>query len=276
MPRYDLHSHSTHSDGTLSPTALVARAKVQGVDVLALTDHDEVSGLAEARAAARDAGIGFVCGTEVSVTWERTTIHVLGLGIDPECTELTEGLAGIRAGRSERARRIGVALADAGIKDAHAGALRFVTSERLISRTHFARFLVEAGHVREMKDVFKRYLGKGKPGYVPHQWATLSEAVGWIRAAGGQAALAHPGRYKLGTTRMAELLAAFRDEGGAALEVLSPSHTTEQCAAFAAHARNLGLRGSCGSDFHGPGESWLDLGRLPPLPAGVEPVWADW
>lgn len=276
MPVFDLHSHSTHSDGTLSPTALVTRAAERGVDVLALTDHDELSGLTEARAAAAGAGIGFVCGTELSVTWEGMTVHVVGLGIDPDNPTLADGLAGIRAGRSERARRIGHALAGAGIHGAYEGAMRYVTSERLISRTHFARFLVDAGHARAMKDVFQRYLGSGKPGYVPHQWATLTEAVGWIRAAGGQATLAHPGRYKLSGTKMRTLLATFRDEGGAAIEVLSPSHTSVQCEAFAAHARSLGLKASCGSDFHGPGESWIDLGGLPKLPPGVEPVWSGW
>ena len=276
MPLHDLHCHSTHSDGTLTPAALVARAAERGVTVLALTDHDEVSGLAEAGEAARDAGIEFVCGTEVSVTWEGTTLHVLGLGIDPENAQLAEGLATIRAGRSERARRIGKALADAGVEDAYAGAMRYVTSERLISRTHFARYLVDAGYVREMKDVFKRYLGRDKPGYVPHEWATLTQAVGWIRAAGGRTALAHPGRYSLSAGRMRELLDVFRDEGGDAVEVLSPSHTSAQCAEFAAHARRLGLRGSCGSDFHGPGESWADLGAMRELPAGVVPVWAGW
>ena len=260
----------------LTPAEVVARAAARGVDVLALTDHDELSGLAEARAAAREAGIAFVCGTEVSVSWDDTTIHILGLNIDPDNAPLAAGLATIRTGRSERARRIGEALADAGIEGAYAGAMRYVTSERLIARTHFARFLVEAGHVRGMKDVFKRYLGRGKPGYVPHQWATLTQAVGWIRAAGGQATLAHPGRYPLSDTRMRELLAAFRDEGGAAVEVLSPSHNSAQCAEFAAHARAFDLRGSCGSDFHGPGESWLDLGDLPDLPLGVVPVWTGW
>ncbi len=276
MPRYDLHSHSTHSDGLLTPTALVVRAAARGVDVLALTDHDELSGLAEARKAAREAGIALVCGCELSVSWEGTTIHVVALGIDPEAPALIEGLAAVRVGRSDRARRIGEALAAAGVDGAYAGAMRHVTSERLISRTHFARFLVEAGHAREMKDVFKRYLVQGKPGYVPHQWATLTQAVSWIRAAGGRAVLAHPGRYKLGTGRMGALLEAFRDEGGDAIEVLSPSHTSAQSVEFASHARRLGLRASCGSDFHGPGEGWLDLGELPDLPAGVVPVWADW
>jgi predicted metal-dependent phosphoesterase TrpH len=276
MSRHDLHCHSTHSDGVLTPEALVARAAARGVGVLALTDHDEISGLAEAGAAAARAGIGFVCGAEVSVTWEGTTIHVVGLGIDPQNAMLADGLAIIRAGRSERARRIGASLAEAGIEGAYAGAMRYVTSERLISRTHFARFLVEEGHVRTMKDVFKRYLGRDKPGHVAHQWAKLTEALSWIRAAGGQAALAHPGRYGLQTTRMRQLLGEFKDAGGHAIEVLSPSHTAAQAAEFAAHVRHYGLRASGGSDFHGPGEGWLDLGDLPELPAGVVPVWADW
>jgi len=276
VPRYDLHCHSTHSDGLLAPAAVVARAAERGVDVLALTDHDEVSGLAEARDAATAAGIAFVCGAELSVTWEENTIHVIALGIDPRNTALTRGLEGIRAGRSTRARRIGDALAAAGIDGAFEGAMKYVTSERLVSRTHFARFLVEAGHARAMKDVFKRYLTRGKPGYVAHRWATLPDAVGWIHAAGGQAVIAHPGRYDISATRMRRLLSDFRDAGGEAIEVLSPSHTREQYGEFAAHARAFGLLASCGSDWHGPDESWMDLGSMPDMPRGVLPVWQDW
>jgi hypothetical protein len=276
MPRYDLHCHSTHSDGLLAPAALVERAAARGVDVLALTDHDEVSGLGEARAAAAAAGIGFVCGSELSVSWGRHTIHVVALGIDPEAPALVSGLAAIRAGRTHRARRMADALAEAGIRGAYEGAMRYVTSERLVSRTHFARFLVEAGHVREVKDVFRRYLSPGKPGYVAHEWATLPQAIAWIRAAGGQAVLAHPGRYKVTKTGMRRLLGEFRDGGGDAIEVLSSSHTRDQCTEFATYARVFGLRASSGSDYHGPGESWLDLGDLPELPAGVLPVWQDW
>jgi hypothetical protein len=276
MPRYDLHCHSTHSDGLLAPAAVIARAAARGVDVIALTDHDEVSGTAEAQAAAAAAGIAFVPGTELSVSWEGLTIHVVGLRIDPAHPALGRGLEAIREGRRTRARRMADALAEAGIRGAWEGALKYVTSERLVSRTHFARYLVEAGHAREVKDVFNRYLVRGKPGYVSHSWATLEEAVGWIRAAGGDAVLAHPGRYKLTATRMRRLLGEFRDAGGTALEVLSSSHTPAQFVEFANHARAAGLRGSSGSDWHGPGESWMDLGGLPPLPAGVVPVWQDW
>jgi len=276
MLQYDLHCHSTRSDGVLSPTDVVRRAASRGVDVLALTDHDELAGLDEAREAAQEAGIVVVPGSELSVTWEGETIHVLGLGIDPRDSPLATGLSGIRSGRDERARRIGEALEVAGIPDAFEGALTYVTSERLISRTHFARYLVESGHVRDMKDAFKRYLTAGKPGYVPHAWASLSQAVTWIRGAGGQAVIAHPGRYNLTASGLRSLVAEFRDLGGAGLEVVSPSHTSAQYAEFAALARAHGLRASCGSDFHGPGESHLDFGDLPPMPFGVEPVWSDW
>jgi predicted metal-dependent phosphoesterase TrpH len=276
VPRYDLHAHSTHSDGLLTPAALVQRAVARGVDVLALTDHDELSGLIDAQAQADTAKLEFVAGAELSVTWRDLTLHVLGLRIDAECPSLREGLAKIRAGRAERARRIGVSLADAGIPGAYEGALQFVTSDRLISRTHFARFLVDAGHVREMREVFKRYLVRGKPGHVDHRWAELAEAIDWIHSAGGRAVLAHPGRYKVSPTALRELLAEFRDAGGDGIEVLSPSHTAAQVTAFACHARRLGLLASSGSDYHGPGESYVDLGDMPPLPAGVTPVWHDW
>ena len=272
MTRYDLHSHSTCSDGVLTPTALVQRAAERGVEVLALTDHDEVAGLDEAHAAAREAGIMLVSGTEVSVTWQGETIHVVGLRIDPANRDLDAGLAAVRSGRDSRARDIGDALAAAGIPEAFEGALAYVTSERLVSRTHFARFLVEAGHVRDINDAFRRYLGSGKPGYVPHSWASLQQAVGWIHAAGGQAVIAHPGRYKLGEASMRELLAEFRDRGGDALEVVSPSHTPRQYAEYATLARAFGLTCSCGTDFHGPGESRFDFGELPELPNGAEPV----
>jgi predicted metal-dependent phosphoesterase TrpH len=276
MPRYDLHCHSTWSDGLLTPAAVVERAALRGVDVLALTDHDELGGLDEARAAAAALGITLVSGAEVSVSWENHTIHIVALRVDPAHPALADGLAAVRQGRSERARRIADALAAAGIRGAYEGAMKFVTSERLVSRTHFARFLVEAGYVGEVKDVFKRYLARGQPGYVAHQWATLGDALSWIRSAGGQAVLAHPGRYPLSPTAMRRLLGEFRERGGDAIEVLSPSHSAAQADEYATYARRFGLAASSGSDWHGPGESWLDLGSLPALPAGLEPVWERW
>jgi predicted metal-dependent phosphoesterase TrpH len=276
MTRYDLHCHSTCSDGLLSPTDVVRRAAARGVEVLALTDHDELAGLAEARDAAREAGIGFIPGSELSVTWRDTTLHVVGLGVDPDNEALADGLDSVRRGRDARARRIGDALAHAGIPDAFEGALTYVTSARLVSRTHFARFLIEAGHARDMKDVFRRYLTKGNPGYVAHAWPTLDEAVTWIHDAGGRAVIAHPGRYKIDRSARKELFAEFRDLGGDAIEVISPSHDSTQYREFAEFARTFGLRGSCGTDFHGEGESHVDFGDLPPLPPRVEPVWQDW
>jgi predicted metal-dependent phosphoesterase TrpH len=276
MTRYDLHCHSTCSDGLLSPTDVVRRAAARGVEVLALTDHDELAGLAEARDAAREAGIGFIPGSELSVTWRDTTLHVVGLGVDPDNEALADGLDSVRRGRDARARRIGDALAHAGIPDAFEGALTYVTSARLVSRTHFARFLIEAGHARDMKDVFRRYLTKGNPGYVAHAWPTLDEAVTWIHDAGGRAVIAHPGRYKIDRGARKELFAEFRDLGGDAIEVISPSHDSTQYRGFAEFARTFGLRGSCGTDFHGEGESHVDFGDLPPLPPRVAPVWQDW
>jgi predicted metal-dependent phosphoesterase TrpH len=276
MPRYDLHCHSTWSDGLCTPGAVVERAAGRGVDVLALTDHDELGGLPEARAAADERGITLINGVEVSVSWETHTIHVLGLRVDPAEPLLAEGLATVRQGRSERARRMADSLAAVGIRGAYEGALQYVTSERLISRTHFARFLVETGRAAEVKDVFKRYLTRGKPGYVPHQWASLPDALAWIRAAGGQAVVAHPGRYPLSPTAMRRLLGEFRDLGGQAIEVISASHNAAQADEFATYARTFGFAASAGSDWHGPGESWLDLGALPPLPSDLEPVWQRW
>jgi len=274
--RYDLHCHSTRSDGLLTPSEVVRRAAERGVEVLALTDHDEVAGLPEARAAAHEAGVQLVEGAELSVTWRDTTVHIVALGIDPENSLLAAGLANVRTSRDSRARRIGESLAASGIPDALEGALEYVTSERLISRTHFARHLIDAGHARDMKEVFRRFLTAGKPGYVPHTWAALSDALQWIHGAGGQAVIAHPGRYKLGKAELRELINEFSDLGGDALEVVSPSHTPAQYAEFAAVARAFGLKVSCGSDFHAPGESRLDVGNLPPLPAGADPVWSAW
>lgn len=273
---YDLHCHSTHSDGLLAPADVVQRAAGRGVDVLALTDHDELAGLGEAREAAREAGITLINGSELSVSWHDDTVHIVALGIDPDNAELASGLESIRSGRDARARRIGAALAESGISDAFEGALTHVTSERLISRTHFARHLVDSGHARDMKDAFRHFLTPGKPGYVSHVWASLSQVVGWIHQAGGQAVIAHPGRYKVSSAQLRTLIGEFRDLGGDAIEVVSPSHTPAQYVEFTAIARAFALKASCGSDFHGPGESRMDFGDLPPLPAGVDPVWSAW
>ncbi|WP_374515042.1 3',5'-nucleoside bisphosphate phosphatase [Niveibacterium sp.] len=270
----DLHCHSTISDGLLAPGEVVARAARNGVDLLALTDHDELAGLAEARAAAATHGLAFVNGVEVSVSWGEQTVHIVGLGVDPVCTALADGLAAVRAGRDGRAARMGEALAAIGIRGAYEGALKYVGNPALVSRSHFARYLAEIGAARDVKSVFDHYLVRGKPGYVEHVWATLDDALGWIHAASGLAVIAHPGRYRLSKRELDELFARFRDLGGEAIEVVSGSHNREATLEFARVARRYGFLASRASDFHGPGESSVDLGGSDPLPEDLTPVWS--
>ena len=272
----DLHCHSTASDGLLKPEALVARAAANGVEILALTDHDGVSGLAEARAKAESEGVRFVDGVEISVTWEGTTVHIVGLQIDPEDPVLRSGLESIREGRATRAEKMGEALAAVGVPDSLAGAKTYAENPSLISRSHFARHLVKTGRARDVKSVFQRYLVKGKPGFVPHQWASLGDAVSWIRASGGIAVVAHPGRYNFSKPELYAFLAEFKDSGGAGIEVVTGSHSPEQYFEFARIAREFGLTASRGSDYHGKGESRADLGALPQLPDDLKPIWHDW
>lgn len=276
MSLVDLHSHSTTSDGLLTPTDLVKLAAAQGIRLFALTDHDDVDGLAEARMAAEEGGIGFICGVEISVTWHNRSVHVVGLRIDPGSPELLVGLESIRAGRAARAAKMAASLDEFGISGSLVGAYAHAGNERMIGRAHFARFLVEKGYAKDVKSVFKKFLVRGKPGYVPHQWADMSQAIGWIKSGGGVAVLAHPGRYDIGKTNLRLLLTDFQAAGGSAIEVVSGSHTREQYLEFAGYAREFGLLASAGSDFHGPGENYLDLGRLPDLPPGCVPVWQDW
>lgn len=273
--RYDLHSHSTRSDGLLQPAAVVERAAQRGVQALALTDHDEVSGLPEARTAAEAHGIRLIDGVEVSVSWNSHTLHIVGLAVDPRNEVLAEGLRRNRSGRNERAERIAAQLETVGIPGALEGARAYVTNPELVSRTHFARFLVESGRARNTHAVFERYLGTGKPGYVPHLWASLDDALAWIRAAGGLPVLAHPGRYKLDEAERSALLGTFRDLGGVGVEVVTGSHSPDQYGYWARRAGEYGLLASTGSDFHGAGESHRDLGDLPALPATCTPIWSQ-
>lgn len=275
MLQVDLHSHSTISDGSLTPTELVRHAAAQGVKVLALTDHDDVTGLGEARAAAEEAGIVLIGGVEISVTWNRHNLHIVGLRVDPSHAGLLAGLAEIRAGRIERAAGIAAKLEKVGVTGALGGAYGFA-SDRIIGRMHFAHFLVQQGHVKDVNAAFKKYLAKGKPGYVSHVWAPLEDAVRWIRSSGGVAVLAHPGRCDFGATTMRNLLGEFRDLGGTALEVVTGSHTVDHVRLFAGYSKSFGLMASTGSDYHGPGHKYLEMGRLPPLPQGCIPVWHDW
>jgi predicted metal-dependent phosphoesterase TrpH len=270
----DLHCHSTVSDGLLSPAALVRRAAANGVEMLALTDHDELDGIAEAAAEAAAAGLKLVPGAEISVSWgDDHTVHVVALGVDPGYRPLADGLIRVRGGRDSRARRMAEELDRVGIHGAYEGALRHAGNPALIGRSHFARYIVELGHAREVKSVFDWWLAKGKPGYVRHPWASLEEAMGWIAGAGGIAVIAHPGRYRLSRAELDALFRDFRDLGGLGIEVLSGSHGDEHIREFSRVARHYGFLASRGSDFHGPGESWVDLGRLPNLPDDLVPVW---
>ena len=244
--------------------------------MLALTDHDELSGLAEAAEAANEAGIRLVAGVEISVSWAGRTVHVVGLSVDPLNPVLIDGLRANRSGRLERAQRMADSLAGVGIPGALHGARLLASNPELISRTHFARFLVASGRVKDIKTVFKKFLVRGKPGYVPHQWASLADAVGWIRQAGGVAVLAHPGRYEMGKEKMSLLFEEFKAVGGTAVEVVTGSHTADQVPIYADYACRYGLRASAGSDFHAPGEGGRELGRLQPLPSGCVPVWLNW
>jgi predicted metal-dependent phosphoesterase TrpH len=271
--RFDLHSHSTCSDGLLSPAELVERAVQRGVDVLALTDHDEIKGLAEARTAADHWGLRLVDGVEISVLWDDVTLHIVGLNIDTGHAPLVDGLAAIRNGREQRAQRMAESLAKAGIEGSLEGARRYAKNPELVSRSHFARYLVETGHARDTNAVFRHFLTPGKPGYVPHQWAKLGDALQWINGCGGTAVLAHPGRYDLGEAKCERLLGEFITLGGAAVEVVTGSHAPSEFVTWARYAKNFKLLASAGSDFHGPGEGYRDIGNVPALPSGCNPVW---
>ena len=272
----DLHCHSTVSDGLLAPAELMRRAKDNGVELLALTDHDELGGLAEARTTADEIGLRFVDGVEISISWgDDQTVHIVALGIDRANPELIEGLHQVRSGRDARAGRMAAELDKVGIHGAYEGALRHVGNPALVSRSHFARYIVEQGHAKDVKSVFDHWLAKGKPGYVGHAWATLEDALRWIEGAGGIAVIAHPGRYRLSKAELRALFVAFKDQGGRGIEVLSGSNKDDEVREFSRIAREFGFLASRGSDFHGPGESWIDLGKLPDLPEDLTPVWSQ-
>jgi len=275
MTHYDLHCHSTASDGALSPEHLVERAVQQGVDVLALTDHDGTEGIVAATRAAAGSPLTLIPGVEISVSWYGSTIHIVGLNIDITNTELQSGLATLREYRQQRAEEIARRLAKSGIADALEGASQYA-SKTMLGRMHFAQFLMEKGYAADTKDVFKRFLVRGKPGYVPGQWTDLSSAVEWITGAGGQAVIAHPLRYKITATKLRRLIEDFKAVGGQAIEVSSGQQHPDQLRNIAALAKRYDLLASCGSDFHSPEQRWTELGRFLPLPASCTPVWSLW
>jgi len=275
LPVYDLHTHSTYSDGTLRPAELIARAAEQGVDVLALTDHDSTEGLAEATAAAQQHGVRLINGVEISVTWSARTIHVVGLGIDAANPSLQNGLAGLREQRAERARKMAAKLEKAGIPDA-LNTVSVMAGTEAATRTHFARFLVECGAARDMQAAFKKWLGRKGKAYVSGEWTELENAVGWITDAGGQAVIAHPVRYKMTNTKLKALIDEFRHFGGGGIEVATSSHAMHERRKIAEIAGQNALLSSVGSDFHTPGNPRIELGQYLDLPAGCEPIWNTW
>ena len=269
----DLHCHSVVSDGTLTPEALAQRASANGVELWALTDHDEIGGQQRAAAAAKSAGMKYLTGTEISVTFIGQTVHIVGLGFDADNVTLRDGLHQTRGGRTERAMEMSDGLAKVGIQGAYEGALKFVGNPELISRTHFARFLVESGVCKETNEVFRKFLTEGNPGFVPPRWASLKDAVTWITGAGGMAIIAHPARYKFTPNEEFALFTEFKALGGLGVEVVTGSHSAAEYVTYADTAREFGLAASRGSDFHSPDESHTELGTLPYLPGGLTPVW---
>lgn len=271
--RPDLHCHSTVSDGTCSPAGLAVRAKEQGVDLWALTDHDEVAGIAEAAEHAQRLGVAFLPGAEVSVTWQEKTIHIVALGVDADNPALVESLRRNRMGRAERAQAMAHKLDKLGVPNVWQGVQRYVGNLELISRAHLARYLVNSGVCRSMNEVFEMYLGDGKAAFVPHRWASLEEALHRIHSAGGMAVVAHPARYNLPPEQENAFFDAFTALGGQAVEVATGAHSAQETARYADLAQKRNLYASCGSDFHSPQESRCNLGAIPALPSGLVPVW---
>ena len=269
----DLHCHSVVSDGTLTPEVLAARAKANGVQLWALTDHDEIGGQARAMAAAKAEGMKYLTGVEISITFAGKTVHIVGLGFDHTNEALVQGLRNTRGGRAERAKEMSDGLAKVGIHGAFEGALKYAGNHELISRTHFARFLVETGVCKDTSEVFRKYLTDNKPGFVPHRWASLENAVKWITQAGGVAVIAHPARYGFTANEEYALFTEFKNHGGRAVEVITGSHSSADALRYADTALEFELAASRGSDFHSPDESHTDLGTLPWLPGQLTPVW---
>ena len=269
----DLHCHSKVSDGTLEPEALAARARANGVELWALTDHDEIGGQQRALDAALALGMPYLTGCEISVSFAGKVVHIVGLGFDHTHPDMLAGLKATRGGRVERAREMAAGLARVGIQGAYEGALQYVSNPDLISRTHFARWLVDAGHCGDVSEVFRRFLTEGKPGYVEHKWARLGDAVRWIKDAAGIAVIAHPARYGFTPTEEYALITEFIAHGGRGIEVVTGSHTAADAVRYTDTAEEFGLLASRGSDFHSPTESHTDLGKLDMLPGRLTPVW---
>jgi len=273
---YDLHSHTLYSDGTLSPADLVARAKAQGVDYLALTDHDETRGLQEAQNKADEVKLNLIHGVEISVSWDNNqTIHIVGLNIDKNNSVLQKGLAEIRQERIRRAKKIAMKMENSGIENVWELIVEESGFEAL-TRTHFARFLLNRGHVKDMQQAFKKWLGRKGRAYVSGHWAAMKDGVDWIVQSGGQAVIAHPVRYGMTNRKLEKLVLDFKDAGGVGLEVVGNCYSQQERAAMASLARRFELLASVGSDFHSPGNPYIELGRNLDLADHIQPIWHDW
>ena len=268
----DLHVHSTASDGRLAPAAVIERAAGRGVELMSLTDHDTLAGIAEAQSAAQRHGLRCLAGIELSARWARGVVHIVGLGVDPANARLTAGVAAQQAERCRRAERIGTRLQRAGFADI-VERVNALVGAGVPGRAHFARALVAAGAAADMQAAFDRYLQRGRPGYVAVDWAGIEAVVAWIHAAGGVAVFAHPLRYRLSRGALRAAIEAFVAAGGGAIEVSNGAGGRDDLLAAAALARRFGLRASMGSDFHDPDFRWIEIGRLAPLPADLAPVW---
>lgn len=275
MKNYDLHSHSTASDGSLNPSELIRLAKNAGVDCLALTDHDGIDGIEEAKQQAQAVNLEFIPGIELSVSWGKFTIHIVGLNINTSYIPLLAGTEQLKSYRLWRGEQISKGLEKFGIKGALSGAQKF-SKGKMIGRMHFANFLVEGGYCKDIRSVFKKFLIKNKPGYIHGQWATLENAVSWIMGAGGVAVIAHPGRYPFKNKKLKLLISEFIEMGGKGIEVISGSHSLADIRRMTTIAQECELYASIGSDFHNPDISWNKLGKLTPLPDLCTPVWNAW
>lgn len=251
------------------------QAAAKGIKTLALTDHDSTAGLAEAGDAAALYGIVLVPGVEISTAWQDKSIHIVGLNLDPDFKDLQTGLEKLKTQRRERAREIGRRLEKYGLTGLFE-AVQTRVGEGMLTRTHFAQCLYDLGIAASVRDAFERYLARGKPGYVATRWTEMEQAIAWIRGAGGVAVVAHPQRYKLTGSWLRRLLGEFREMGGEGMEVLSGTAPPGEVQSSAEYAKRFNLLASCGSDFHSPEHVWPKLGRLPPMPAGLTPVWSAW
>lgn len=272
----DLHCHSNISDGALPPREVVRLAHANGCTLLALTDHDHTGGLAEARQEAEALGVRLVSGVEISVSWRKRTIHMVGLNFDEQNSQLQTLLAQVRQGRLERFARMAEKLERRGFAGAYEGALALVPNREMASRTHLAQWLIEQGHVRNKQQAFKKYLGDGKPAWVKHEWASLEQAVAAVLGAGGIAVIAHPIRYGLSATAQRNLFTEFKALGGQAIEVHSATTNLNDRLNYARLAEQHGFLASAGSDFHRAGDFGSGkLGACPPLPERCRPVWQE-